>query len=77
MAKGMTFEEARACDKPALWSGAEDEFLLNTPSGVVWWRPRVEGESLHGNSWRLLPWEKAIPQQGWTHGLDCECRYCR
>jgi len=73
----MTFEEARGFDTPALWSGAEDEVLLNTPSGIVWWRPRVQGQALHVNSWRLLPWEKAIPQEGWTRGHSCECCHWR
>jgi hypothetical protein len=77
MADGMSFVEAHDFDKPALWIGNDEEFLLSPSSGIVSWRPRGEAQGRHCNSWRSVPEDRAIPQQGWTHGPSCACRFCR
>jgi hypothetical protein len=73
----MTLDEARCCAELALWSGGEDEFLLNPESGIVWWRPIRAQEGLHGDSWRPVPWGKTVPSDRWSHSLGCGCPLCR
>jgi hypothetical protein len=77
VADGMSFIEAHDFEKPALWIGCDEEFLLHPASGIVSWRPCGEEQDQHGNSWRPVPEDRAIPEQGWTHGPSCTCRFCR
>lgn len=75
MAGEMTFDEALTGDKPALWRGAEDEFMLNPASGIVWWRSLYPEQAQHGGSWRPVPWRKTIPSEGWRHEIGCRRRF--
>lgn len=76
MAEGMSFVQAHDFQKPALWIGSAEEFLLNPESGIVWWRSRSDEQVQHGDSWQALPPDRAIPPQGWTHGPSCDCEFC-
>ena len=77
MAKCMTFIEAHDFALPALWIGADEEFLLTPETGIVSWRALGKEDAQHGDSWGPVPAGRAIPQEGWTHGASCDCAFCR